>query len=164
MRDEFNKIRMGAAMVIKERVRDVSSLDSLDVPARLDEFREMSDGWLEGYGVAPSRKGLDWLSAAFDAHYSSDTPLPYTYPTEEGGIRMEWSMGKHAMILEIDLDDRAGEWLWFDRNSDADCERRLDLDSIADWNWLSAEIASKFGALHRRSGIQLGWGSFRQRG
>ena len=114
-----------------------------DVLSRLDELRGMQDGWYEGEGVAPSDEGLDWLSDAFERHYPDDAPLPYTYPNPEGGIRMEWSAENNAVILEIDIDAHAAEWLWFDRDSDDEFERTLNMDALEDWQWLASEIRSK---------------------
>ena len=121
----------------------------LDVPARLDEFRALRDGWADGmqyagdwgngYGKAPSPAGLDWLAAAFTHHYPQDAPLPYTYPTPEGGIQMEWSYGSQDISLEIDLETRQGEWCRLDLSSMDEAERNLTLDA-AGWQWLGAEV------------------------
>ena len=48
---------------------------ALDIPARLDEFRRMKGGWLEGEGVAPSLDGLDWLALTFERHFPDDLPF-----------------------------------------------------------------------------------------
>ena len=126
-----------------ESVEQVDLLDPLDVPARLDEFRGMRDGWYEGGGFAPPHAGLDWLTDRFERYYPSDAPLPYTYPTFEGGVRMEWSYENNAVILEIDLHSHLGEWLWFDRGSDAEYEQGLDLDTNDSWYWMALEIRNK---------------------
>ena len=94
--------------------------------------------------MAPSPEGLEWLSTSFESHYDDDVELPHTYPTEEGGIRMEWSVENNVLILEIDLDTRVGEWLWFDRDSEAEGERSLNLDDSGDWAWLVSEIRGKY--------------------
>ena len=107
-----------------------------DVLARLDELRGMRDGWLDGSGLAPKSAGLDWLSDAFERHYPDDAPLPYIYPTFEGGISMECSVENSEAMLEIDIDDHSAEWFWLDRDSDDEFERTLNLDDIADWQWL----------------------------
>ena len=59
-----------------ESVRQVRLLDPLDVPTRLNEFRDMEDGWLEGSGFAPTNAGLTWLSDRFDRHYRAAVRLP----------------------------------------------------------------------------------------
>ena len=125
----------------------------LNVPARLDEFRDMQDGWADGmqhpsdwgsgYGKAPNHEGLDWLADKFTSEYPDDLPLPHTYPTPEGGIRMEWNKDNNAVIFEIDLESRSAYWLWFDEGSDADDERHLNLNDMKTWEWLAAEIRHK---------------------
>lgn len=69
-----------------ESVESITPLASLDVPTRLEEFRRLEDGWLEGYGLAPDNAGLDWLSNIFQRGYPVDLPLPYLYPTFTGGV------------------------------------------------------------------------------
>ena len=127
-------------MVGVESVEHISLLDPLDVPARLDEFRDMKDGWLEGGGVAPSLDGLDWLASTFDRHFPDDLPLPYLYPTPEGGVEAEWSLGSQSIIFEIDLATHRGDWLCFDKLSDSEDTRSLNLDTADSWAWLVAEL------------------------
>ena len=125
-----------------EAVEHITALDPLDVPARLDEFRAMQDGWLDGEGLAPSHAGLDWLAASFDRYHPADAPLPYTYPMPDGRIEMEWPLGRHSVSLEINLATHRGDWLSFDKHSDddGDITRDLDLDDGNDWEWLEGEI------------------------
>ena len=155
--EAFNAYRGGSRVLVRaigkydqqnrlralDSIQRVTSIRPRDVPARLDEFRDMQDGWYEGWGIAPKREGLDWLSTAFERYYPDDAPLPYTYPNPEGSVRMEWSAGNNAGILEIDIDAHSAEWLWFDRDSDDECERTLNMDESADWQWLASEIRSK---------------------
>ena len=151
----FNRYRSGEKVVVKgkrhgagssrayslESVDRISRLDPLDVPARLDEFRNMRNGWLEGTGKAPDHAGLDWLSATFERHYPKGVPLPHTYPTPEGGVEMEWSFGSQTVILEIDLEKRHGDWLRFDKESDEEDNNILALSgSSAGWERIAAEI------------------------
>ena len=123
-------------------------LDDLDVPARLDKFRNMKDGWYEnGNGIAPSHAGLDWLSKTFTKHYPHDIVLPYTYPTVEGNIQMEWDgkieRGDIDITLEIDLKNHMGNMSVFilesDYNDDG-TEMVLDIDSQDDWKRLTDEV------------------------
>ena len=86
-------------------------LDPLDIGARLDELRGLEDGWLFGNdGKAPCEKGLDWLEEAFRLHYTGKAPLPYLFPTPEGGIQAEWNIKPFGISLEIDLATKHGEW------------------------------------------------------
>lgn len=129
------------------------ALHPLDVRTRLEEFRELRDGWADGmqyagdwgsgYGKAPNPAGLDWLAVAFERRYPAGLPLPHTYPTPEGAVRMEWSRRNHCFILEIDLATHRGSWLWFDRNSDDELERVLNLDAARDWEWFAGEIRAR---------------------
>jgi len=117
-----------------------ATLHPTDFAARLDEFRDMRNGWLEGEGSAPSPAWLDWLADSFTRHFQDGAPLPYAYPTADGGIRMEWPQGNNALILEVDIEAHKGEWLRFSRSSEDCMERTLDLDNPGDWNWLALEI------------------------
>ena len=128
------------SLIALESVERVSILDPLDVPARLDELRGMQDGWLEGDGKAPPHSGLDWLSHAFQRLYPDDIPLPYTYPTFEGGIQCEWSLGRFCIEIEIDLDTRKADWIRFERKADFYEEETLNLDAPGAWAWIADRI------------------------
>ena len=126
-----------------QSIGKVAWLDPLDVPARLHEFQTLSDGWYEGHGLAPKQKGLDWLSRQFDQYFSPQAPLPYTYPTPEGGVRLEWTLGDANCVLEVDLEDHSGSWLWFDLQSDAEDEASINMEEEEAWTWLATELQSK---------------------
>ena len=115
-------------------------LNSLSVSDRLDEIRNMKDGWLDGDGAAPCHAGLDWLASCFERHFPRHLPLPYIFPTPEGGVEAEWSIGRHSVIFEIDLESRQGDWLRFDKQSDEEDSHLLDLADNSRWEWLTSEI------------------------
>ena len=53
---------------------------------------------------------------------------------------MEWTLGSFGAVLEVNLDDREGEWLWtYIASEDAD-EAILNMDDSNSWSWLAAEI------------------------
>ena len=118
----------------------VLTLDSRDISARLEELRDMKDGWLDGDGNAPSRVGIDWLASSIERHFPADLPSPYIFPTPEGGVEAEWSIGRYSVIFEVDLDSRQGDWLRFDKQSDDEDARLLDLDDSDKWEWVVSEI------------------------
>ena len=90
-----------------EAVEHISALDPLDVATRLEDLSALEDGWLEGNGKALERGGLSWLMSAFDRWFASDVDLPHLYPTAEGGVRAEWSIGRWEASLDIDLSARS---------------------------------------------------------
>lgn len=118
----------------------INILDPLDVPARLDEFRNMRDGWLDGEGIAPARAGLDWLTESFERWYPDNAPLPFTYPTPSGGVQFEWSAGRQEISIEVDLRTRQAAWHRLDMSTLSDDERELNLEEVASWQWISAQI------------------------
>lgn len=131
-----------------ESVRSVEPLDLLDVGARLDEFRNLQDGWLEDGGVAPDHDGLDWLSGIFERHYPDDLQLPRTYPTAEGGVSLEWSAGKLEIDIEVNLHNRTGKWIVFNKDSKLiEEERGLELDVSDGWEWMGKRLQDLMGTL-----------------
>ena len=131
------------SLLALESVERVTVLHPLDFHACLDEFRNMQDGWLEGDGKAPPHSGLDWLSDAFRRGYPDDIPLPYTVPTFDGGVHCEWAIGQFRFEIEIDLDARKAEWLWYDKKTNIfeDYEDKiLNLDDPGAWAWMANRI------------------------
>lgn len=116
---------------------------TLDISARIDDMRLLKDGWLEGQGKAPSKEGLDWLAQAFDNYYPSDLPLPYLYPTEPGGVQVEWSLGRNEITLEIDLVEHSGHFHALQMEDDTEETSRFDLGSEICWIALKNLITSK---------------------
>ena len=114
--------------------------DSLDITARLEELRALKDGWLEGDGQTLSREGLDWLLRTFERHYPENLPPPYLYPTEEGGVQAEWSLGPKEVSLEIELRSHSGGWHVLDMETNEVSERTLNINNANDWKWLVEQI------------------------
>ena len=125
-----------------EPVEQVSRLDPLDIHSRLEELRRLEDGWLDGDGKAPVSDELEWFEAGFDRHYPDNLPLPYLYPTTEGGVRAEWSLPNCEISLEVNLVARRADWHSLDLETHADDLRELDLDNESDWAWIASEIRS----------------------
>lgn len=122
-----------------------NTLDPRDVPARLDEFRTLKNGWLEGVGVPPSSQGLDWLSNQFSRLYPDDLALPYAYPLEDGGVLLEWPFSQGEASLDIDLAQGTAEWHWLNTSTGEELERRLNLNREEQWNELGGLIREQEG-------------------
>jgi hypothetical protein len=129
-----------------ESVEHISVLDPLDVPSRLDELRLLRDGWYEGAGKAPTSAGIDWLSDTFTRAYPEDLPLPFVYPTPEGGIRLEWSIEPHDVTLDLNLARHTASLHHLNLTSDDDHEEKLNLDEPAEWERLIQRIRNLAGS------------------
>ncbi len=114
-------------------VANFEELDAFDPIARLDEFRDMKDGWLEGYGKAPSQAGLDWLSDFFQNDYPDDLPNPSLAPTEDGGIEAEWFFHDEDVdaTLEIDLETHQAKWHYLILSTQESDYQELDASSAS---------------------------------
>ena len=123
-----------------ESIEHITDLDPLDVPARLDEFRGMNDGWMDGGGTSLSQDGLDWLAESFESCFPANSPLPYTYPTSEGGVQMEWSIGPKEISLEIDITAQRAEWHRLDAGSLEADELILEPLDADGWAWLASQL------------------------
>lgn len=129
-----------------EPVIHVEQLDPLDVDARLDEFRNVQDGWLEDGGVAPDHAGLDWLSSTFAAYYPDDLPLPHTYLMADGGVSLEWSLGAKDVTVEVDIKTRKGEWYVYDKtHKRIEDETALDLGESTGWSSVAERLRTLDG-------------------
>lgn len=128
-----------------ESIQDVKLLDPLDVDAQLDDLSTLRDGWLNGDGVALDRSGLKWFSTKFADLYPAGLPLPYLYPTPEGGVQAEWSFHGCRMDLEVDLRTHGGEW---DETGPGDhgFAMELDLDNHNDWERLGERLRTMTGS------------------
>jgi hypothetical protein len=129
-----------------DSVEHVNILDPLDVAARVDELRLLKNGWLEGGGKAPAPELLDWLIAAFIKGYPDELSLPYLYPTEDGGVRLEWPIARNEISLDIDPQTYRGQWHLLNLDTDAEETRELNLDDAAQWEWIAQRIQEKAGA------------------
>jgi hypothetical protein len=152
--DAFNGYNQGINVVLQgigcysrsdrlqsiESVEHISILDANDITARLEELKGLRQGWLNGKGIAPNKNALDWLAGVFQHNYSDDLDSPYLYPTAEGGVQVEWSAGDWEVTLEVNLEQRTGEWHALEMSSDDEVIRELNLDSSDDWTWISEEI------------------------
>ena len=136
----IGRFNRGEKLLGFDSIEHINILDDLDISAQLDDLRLIKNGWLEGEGLAPPPEELDWLSRVFDDHYPENLPLPYLYPTEEGGVQVEWSLKQNEVTLRIDLGNHAGGWHTLNMETDADASCTLNLDSAEDWDWVGRQI------------------------
>jgi hypothetical protein len=112
----------------------------LNTTLRLAELAKLKDGWLDGKGRAAAKEKLDWLASSFHAWFDAGLPLPYLYPTAEGGIQAEWTLSGWEVSLEIDLETQQGDYQAFNLRSDECNEFSLSLRESEGWNHLNEAL------------------------
>lgn len=130
-----------------ESIEHVTPLDPLDIDLRLEKLSQLKEGWLDGKGLAPASEQLDWLAGAFDTNFDADLPLPYLYPTAEGGIQAEWTLNEWAVSLEIELERKLGTFQALNLQNDTSTEHIFPLDNPEGWS----ELNEALKALERRN-------------
>ncbi len=124
-------------------IEEVNLLEDFDVPARLEELAFLKQGWFDGEGVPLGIQGIDWLSKTFDENFDPTMPLPATFPTPDGNIQFEWSLGDWEASLKVDLQTHLAAYEELDLSSDSDNVERLNLDIEDGWQRLNQLILSK---------------------
>ena len=123
-----------------KHLRNKSQPPELQPSRQISSLRTLEDGWLDESGIAPSSRGLDWLLRMFETEYASDLPFPYLYPTEDGGVQAEWSIGTNDLTLEIALLDRVGHFHGLDLSDNSEIEEELSLREGKGWSQLEKLI------------------------
>lgn len=152
--DAFRAYRSGAFVLIQgvvqrdredrlkgfESIEHVTPLDPLDVTLRLEQIAALKDGWLDGKGIAPDKEKLGRLADQFDANFDGNLPLPYLYPTAEGGVQAEWSLNGKEVSLEIDLANNLAEYQALNLNDDVCSEFTFALTDHGGWEQLNEAL------------------------
>lgn len=123
-----------------ESIEHITPLDPLDVSLRLEEISRLGDGWLDGKGKAPAKDKLDFLATAFDSSFDTDLPLPYLYPTAEGGVQAEWGFDNWEVSLEINLETVHGEYQALNLKNGIAVEHTFVLGAREGWSQLNDAI------------------------
>ena len=123
-----------------EAIEHATPLDPQDVTLRLEELGKLQDGWLDGAGTAPHKDSLPKLAKLFDTSFDSDLPLPFFYPTPEGGLQAEWNLGNWSVTLEIELPGLHADYQALNLGTGASHDLALSLASSDDWARLNAVL------------------------
>lgn len=111
--------------------------DAGTIKGRINYLRDLKDGWCDrGFngGIAPPHKGLNWLEYMLISYYPADLPQPYIYPTLEGGVELKWhNLSENRVILEINLEEKTGDWHLQKLYCDLDEYFEFDLSTRFSW-------------------------------
>ncbi|WP_273429303.1 hypothetical protein [Marinobacter sp.] len=129
-----------------EEVEHVTILDECDVGARLDELRLLKPGWFDGnIGKSLDSDRLRWLENQLDAHLNDPLPSPYLYPTAEGGVQLEWSIGEYEITFDIDLARQRGHLHALHMQSEEEIELEPDLSNDEGWEAVASMLVELDG-------------------
>lgn len=124
-------------------IEDISLLDTFDVATRLEELSFLNDGWMNGEGINLDKDGLIWLAEHFELNYNSELlSLPATFPTLDGHIQFEWTLNNYEVSLEVNLQDKSGDFYCINIQTKEETTTALDLLNSNDWKKLNELIAS----------------------
>lgn len=100
---------------------------------KLNELKSLQTGWLDGEGKSLDHQALDRLAHNFAQYYPEDLPLPFVFPTIDGGVQFEWPTWKPTPEIEIDLHTMHGQFTYDDII--------VDLNSNEGWNELVHRVS-----------------------
>lgn len=123
-----------------ESIEHITPLDPLDVVLRLDELAKLKNGWLEGDGRAPSHALIELLKSGFENRFDPGLPLPYLFPSEDGGIQAEWTLNGWEIFLEIESEVLRGEYRATSAKDGATQSLGLNLAEPDGWKQLNEAL------------------------
>jgi hypothetical protein len=78
-------------LVQSEYRRDFMDSEIAEVPKRIRELSKLKSGWLDGVGNPISAESLrSAQTLALDIMQNAECGWPRLFPTEEGGVQLQW--------------------------------------------------------------------------
>ncbi|WP_299343143.1 hypothetical protein [uncultured Pseudoxanthomonas sp.] len=113
---------------------------------RLDELAELKEGWLEEGAPAPSKTTIDATRPFLEAlTQSSGISSPFIYPSAEGGVALEWTLGDWEISGTLEADSSILHLHALNMESDQEITHELDVaqensvvEFIKFWNAVEA--------------------------
>jgi len=121
-------------------ITNLDILDPLDVSLRITELSELKEGWYNNQGQAPDAASLLKFEQLFKDNFGSNLPLPTIFPTLEGNIQLEWTIGSKEVSLEINLSTFISELVSVDTDNQNVEEIYFDLNTSEKWNNLNTHL------------------------
>jgi len=110
---------------------------------KLQDFKQIKAGWLNGEGFSFDEKEIDWLIKKMQEFYPSTLKQPCFCPTPEGNIVIEWEFANECITLEINIITHSGYWNKVSYTTSECDEKDLDLDVSDDFIWVVQQIKDK---------------------
>ncbi|UPZ30433.1 hypothetical protein MUK60_23200 [Streptomyces sp. LRE541] len=106
-------------------IQDVLSIEPVLPPEwseRLAELHDLEAGWLDGVGQQVSRKVLRQAESLLLEFLDEQVKRPYIYPTEDGGVQLEWPYSSGEVTLTITSDEKVEAYA-FSKEDDRENDR-----------------------------------------
>ncbi|MEW6710666.1 MAG: hypothetical protein AB1403_12645 [Candidatus Riflebacteria bacterium] len=131
---QFNR----AGKLLKlDSIEEIQLLEELDIELRLSELLSLKDGWMDGKGKAVDANGAEWLLQGFRENFEATLPLPRLFPTLEGGVQAEWSLGVQEITVEFDLIKKTGFYQYLNSATLEELDEELDFSVLGTWQKLN---------------------------
>jgi hypothetical protein len=109
---------------------------SRTIAQQLEAYAAISDYPDDPDVKLPHQEDVAWVGGKLKEHWQPDMPIPFIFPTEYGGLNIEWYVGYAEHSLEVDFANHTGTWAWWDSKSDRVHEETLNLKQDANWRKL----------------------------
>lgn len=96
---------------VNDKLKSVAEIERhemvphLPLLKKIEELSKLSDGWLEGGGIAPDKDNLDKLSEALASEFPEGLAYPSVIPIEDGNISLEWAPDGKRIELEVNFSE-----------------------------------------------------------
>lgn len=97
---------------VNDRLGSIIEIDQLEclphygLVSKIDALAALSDGWLEGHGIAPRNEDLNWLSNEVAKNFPEALEYPSVAPSEDGHVILEWIRPQSRIELEFNFTDK----------------------------------------------------------
>jgi hypothetical protein len=108
----------------------VTGRDLSDLLARLDEIAALEVGWLDGEGAKIDRTVISNVRRLLSTLADNPSPRVCVYPTEAGGVQLEWTNGPIESSLEF-LTEGQVQFSFVDVESGQEGSRSIPIDDHA---------------------------------
>jgi hypothetical protein len=109
-----------------QRVNEILELTSFEsvrpFTTRLAELTELRAGWLDGGGQPVSERAQTSASVLRQLLEQYEVPVPFLYPTPEGGLQAEWSILAGEEVTATLEPDGSILWVWIAPDVEGEAE------------------------------------------
>jgi hypothetical protein len=143
LRAQYVRVLGVGVFDVNDRLGSITEIDQLErlphypLTSAIDKLATLSDGWLEGVGVAPKSEDLNWLTNEVSKAFPESLGYPSVAPTEEGNVIIEWILPKARIELEVNFADKQLELYASYLNSDFFVEKTF---ANTEWGQAFGEV------------------------